>query len=216
MKQRFDLLIFDWDGTLFDSIDWIVHCLQQAARVCGYPVPDAALTCSVIGLSIDGAMAELFPEADPELASRLIEVYRSVYAQEVINETRLFPGVREMLGRLKQGGFRLAVATGKSRQGIDQALAATGTAPLFDAVRCGEESASKPDPQMLYEIMHELKTSSNRSLMIGDSLHDLRMAKNAGIEAVGVACGANSREQLLSMTPLLCLQQTAELLPLLV
>jgi phosphoglycolate phosphatase len=215
MKHRFDLLVFDWDGTLFDSIDWIVECLQHAARVCDCEVPSSTAAKAVIGLSLAEAMAELFPQT-PRPIQRLVDAYQDIYATRDVSRRDLFSGVPQMLETLQGEGYWLAVATGKSRDGLNRALESTAMAPFFDTVRCAEETASKPDPAMLVQIMTELGVDRERTLMIGDSVHDLRMATNAGIEAVGVACGANTRDQLLALNPLIWLGRTTDLQPMLV
>jgi phosphoglycolate phosphatase len=216
MKDRFDLLVFDWDGTLFNSIEWIVDCIQRAALACDCAAPSEATARSVIGLSLDGAMAELFPGVVGPTAQRLVEAYREFYFARAIGEADLFAGVRDMLEALREAGYKLAVATGKNRNGLSRALDATATGALFHTVRSAEETASKPNPEMLLQIMAELEVPRERTLMIGDSVHDLRMALNAGTDAVAVACGANTLEQLLALNPLACLENTAELLTLLV
>lgn len=212
MKNRFELLIFDWDGTLMDSIGWIVHCLQTAAHRAGCPIPTPDAAKEVIGLSIIRAMESLFPEADPELREQLIRAYSQEYASKSLGPGDLFTGVREMLEELNGAGYRLAVATGKTRAGLQKALLATRTEDLFDITRTADETASKPDPKMLQEIMSHLNMAPARTLMIGDSIHDLQMAQNAQISAIGVSCGAHSEEILQQYQPLLCLQQPAELL----
>lgn len=212
MKNRFELLIFDWDGTLMDSIGWIVHCLQTAAHRAGCPIPTPDAAKEVIGLSIIRAMESLFPEADPELREQLIRAYSQEYASKSLGPGDLFTGVREMLEELNGAGYRLAVATGKTRAGLQKALLATRTEDLFDITRTADETASKPDPKMLQEIMSHLNMAPARTLMIGDSIHDLQMAQHAQISAIGVSCGAHSEEILQQYQPLLCLQQPAELL----
>ncbi|MGJ0483088.1 MAG: HAD-IA family hydrolase [Methylomicrobium sp.] len=212
MKNRFELLIFDWDGTLMDSIGWIVHCLQTAADRTGCPIPTPDAAKDVIGLSIIRAMESLFPEAGPELREQLIRTYSQEYASRTLGPGDLFIGVRDMLEELNRTGYRLAVATGKTRAGLQKALLATKTENLFDITRTADETASKPDPKMLQEIMSHLEVAPARTLMIGDSSHDLQMAQNAQISAIGVACGAHSEEILQQYQPLLCLQQPAELL----
>lgn len=216
MKERFDLLVFDWDGTLFNSIEWIVDCIQRAASVCDCAVPSATAARSVIGLSLEGAMAELFPGVRGPTARELVEAYRSFYCARAIGEADLFAGVHDMLDVLRERGYLLAIATGKTRAGLMHALAATSTRTLFDTIRSADETASKPDPEMLVQITAELAVPPERTLMIGDSVHDLRMAMNAGMEAIAVSCGANTREQLLGLRPLACLDHTVELLSILV
>lgn len=212
MKNRFELLIFDWDGTLMDSIGWIVHCLQAAAEQAGCRVPTPEAAKDVIGLSIIRAMDTLFPEAGPELREQLVRAYSQEYASRALGPGDLFTGVREMLEELNGAGYRLAVATGKTRAGLQKALQATGIEDLFYITRTADETASKPDPKMLLEIMSHVDAAPGRTLMIGDSIHDLQMAQNAHISAIGVSCGAHSEEILQQYRPLLCLQQPAELL----
>lgn len=212
MNNRFDLIIFDWDGTLIDSIDWIVHCLQTAGKESGYGIPEAQAAKDVIGLSIANACSTLFPGADQETVTRLTACYQQTYLSRQLSREDLFPGVYEMLAELKQSGYQLAVATGKTRTGLQQALQATDTEDLFCITRCSDETASKPDPLMLHQIMQHTHTPSDRSLMIGDSTHDLQMAMNAQISSIAVSCGAHPEDILQQFNPLMCLQQPAELL----
>ncbi|ATG92021.1 HAD-IA family hydrolase [Methylomonas koyamae] len=215
MKNRFDLIIFDWDGTLMDSVDWIVHCIQQAAAECACDIPSAAAVKDIIGLSIDNATRQLFPGVDTETRQRLAEVYSKAFFSKQIGPTDLFPGVTAMLERLRGEGFRLAVATGKKRAGLDQAIRGTGVADLFCTTRSSDQTASKPDPLMVAEILAELGIDKQRALLVGDSSHDMQMAANAGVAAAGVTCGAHSRETLQQYKPLLCLDYPTDLLELL-
>lgn len=211
MREDTDLLIFDWDGTLFDSIDWIVTCLQQAARKTGLSEPEEREARSVIGLCLKSALETLYPGADEATASRLMANYREVYHTRPLSSLGLYAGVRELLFNLKEAGYQLAIATGKARSGLDPALEVTGTRHFFDATRCADETASKPDPLMLEEILEELAVKPTRALMVGDSLHDLRMAQRAGMRAVGVTQGANERDELMTLSPLLCIADIREL-----
>ncbi|MEI6145777.1 MAG: HAD family hydrolase [Methylococcales bacterium] len=212
MKKRFDLIIFDWDGTLINSIDWIAHCLQQAAIDCNLPIPEVQEAKNVIGLSINKAMHSLFPEVDEQTLNQLISSYSQNYFSRTMSRDDLFPGVYDMLIHLKDQGYQLAVATGKTRAGLTEALEATGTEHLFCTTRCADETASKPDPLMLHEIISHTQTAKERALMVGDSIHDLRMAVNASISSIAVSCGANSASSLQAYQPLLCLEQPTELL----
>jgi len=212
MKNRFDLIIFDWDGTLINSIDWIANCLQDAAAQCDRPIPETQAAKDVIGLSIHKAMATLFPQADEQTQEKLIACYSQKYFSKQISQDDLFPGVYEMLVRLNKAGYQLAVATGKGRVGLKAALKATGTEELFCITRCADETASKPDPKMLNEIIQQTNNEKERCLMVGDSIHDLQMAINAHISSIAVSCGAHSTEFLQQYSPLLCLQQPTELL----
>jgi phosphoglycolate phosphatase len=211
VREDTDLLIFDWDGTLFDSIDWIVSCLQQAAQKTGLPEPGIRNARSVIGLSLQSALETLYPGEDPATASRLVAHYREVYHTRPLSNLALYEGVRELLEDLKGAGYLLAIATGKARSGLEPALDITGTRHLFDATRCADETASKPDPLMLVEILEELEVPASRALMVGDSLYDLRMAQRAGMRSIGVSQGANDHEELLTLSPILCVEEIREL-----
>ncbi len=212
MKNRFDLIIFDWDGTLANSIDWITHCLQHAAGQCGIAIPEAQAAKDIIGLSLNKAMQTLFPEIDQQTQMQLVACYSQRYNSKQMSREDLFPGVYDMLVQLNKSGYQLAVATGKTRVGLQKALQATETEELFCITRCSDETASKPDPRMLHEIIQHTHTAKGRALMVGDSIHDLQMAINAPISAIGVSCGAHSAESLQQYNPLLCLQQSTELL----
>lgn len=212
MRNRFDLVVFDWDGTLFDSIGWIVECLQRAAYDCGLAVPTEREAKAVIGLGLNEAMEALFPGYPPATSLRLAESYRGFYGGRATGPDSLFSGVAEMLAELKECGYRLAVATGKTRSGLNHALDLTRTEKLFHATRCADETASKPSPQMLFQLMYELEVDAEKTLMVGDSLHDLRMAQNAGVAAIAVGCGANDRVELARLCPFACIERTTDLL----
>jgi len=216
MKSRFDLLVFDWDGTLVDSIDWIVHCIHQAARECAYDLPSEQACKNVIGLRLDEALSRLFPDATAATEKQLIRAYQSTFRSRSMTRNDFFQGVYELLQQLKRDGYTLAIATGKTRDGLRKALEATDTSTLFTATRCADETASKPNPMMLFQLMKETGIDSSRTVMIGDSIHDLQMARQADIESIAVSCGANSEDDLKRQNPLLCLQTTSELLEILV
>lgn len=211
MTRDFELLVFDWDGTLADSITWIVECIERAARFCRLRVPVVEDSKRVIGLGLGEAMAVLYPEVSSSTRSRFCTVYRDYFRSREMTPDHLFDGIVEMLGRLKSRGYKLAVATGKTRTGLETALVSTGVAGLFDATRCADETASKPDPLMLCELMSELRVSNHATLMIGDSVHDLRMAQNARVEAIAVSCGADSPTRLSELAPLFVLDHTTDL-----
>ena len=215
MKNKFDLIIFDWDGTLINSIDWIVSCMQKAAANCALDIPVDTAARDVIGLSLKNAVSALFPGIDKQAEAQLIESYSRLFFSKQTVQEDLFAGVFEMLVKLKTAGYQLSVATGKTRTGLQKALQGTGTADLFCTSRCADETASKPDPTMIHEIMHQLGVDNERTLMVGDSIHDMQMAANAQIASVAVSCGANSAIQLQQYGPLYCLEQTTELLELL-
>ena len=215
MKNKFDLIIFDWDGTLVDSVDWIVQCLTKAAVDHGCIAPNEQDVKDIIGLSIHKALDKLFPDLDVEIRPKLIASYSEVFFSRQISKQDMFVGVDEMLIQLKQSGYQLAVATGKSRHGLNKAMQGTGLEDFFHVTKCADETASKPNPDMLDEIIKEMGVAKERVLMIGDSTHDMQMAINAGVSSVAVLCGANSDQQLQQYKPLLNLQQTSELLQIL-
>ena len=215
MNKKFDVIIFDWDGTLVDSIDWIVECVQFAAKQCNIAIPEQQAAKDIIGLSLANAMRTLFPQINDETEQQLIRHYSAYFFSKKMSRTDFFNGVYEMLDTLKQAGYQLAVATGKSRAGLDRALLATDTQHLFSASRCADETASKPDPLMLDEIISDLGVDRQRVLFVGDSIHDLGMANKAKIASVGVTCGVHNSETLQKYQPLCCLENTVGLLTIL-
>jgi len=215
MKNRFDLIVFDWDGTLVDSVDWIVHCLKKAAGDQGCVIPKEQDVKDIIGLSLYKALDKLFPDLDETAQQRMVASYSEAFFSKKITKEDLFVGVNDMLLTFKQAGYQLAVATGKSRHGLDKAMLGTGLENFFNITKCADETASKPSPDMLDAIVREMNVSKERVVMVGDSTHDMQMAINAGIPSIAVLCGANSQEQLQQYNPLLNLQQTTELLKVL-
>ena len=189
--RRFDLIVFDWDGTLFDSTGLIVRCIQAACRDIGTPVPDDMQAAYVIGLGLMDALKHAVPDLPVERYPELGRRYRHHYMAWQ-HEIVLFDGTRDMLQTLKARNHWLAVATGKSRHGLNEALASAQLGPLFDSTRTADETASKPDPLMLLELMAELGAEPSRTLMVGDTTHDLQLAVNAGVACVGVSYGAHT------------------------
>lgn len=209
-RKQFDLIVFDWDGTLMDSTVAIVRCIQAAARDIGLPVPSDEAASHVIGLALPEAMQAAVPEATPALYPRLVERYRYHFLTKD-HELVLFKGVREMLTELSQQGYFLAVATGKSRVGLNRALNAAGLLSVFDATRCADETFSKPHPAMLQELTRELGQDMRRTVMIGDTTHDLLMARNAGAAGIAVEYGAHPVDQLQACRPLYSAKTAVEL-----
>ena len=189
----FDLIAFDWDGTLFDSTAIITRCIQAAVRDVGGTVPTDAAASHVIGLGLMQALAYAAPDVPKEKYPELGSRYRHHYMAHH-NDISLFDGVLSMLIELKARQHWLAVATGKSRQGLDAALRAVELQGVFDASRTADETAGKPHPRMLLELMREFGIDPSRVLMIGDTTHDLQMAVNAGCSGVGVSYGAHQPE----------------------
>jgi phosphoglycolate phosphatase len=209
-KKQFDLIVFDWDGTLMDSTATIVTCIQAAAKDLGLPIPDNRAASYVIGLGLEDAMQAALPGLDPKSYPRMAERYRYHYLTKDKGLT-LFDGVREMLAELSQQGYFLAVATGKSRVGLNRALDAAKLLSVFDATRCADETFSKPHPAMLQELTRELGQDMQRTVMIGDTTHDLQMAINAGAAGIAVHYGAHPSEQLQPLNPLYSANSVQEL-----
>jgi phosphoglycolate phosphatase len=208
--RRFDLIAFDWDGTLFDSTGLIVRCIQSACSDIGADVPSDEAAAYVIGLGLHDALKHaapgLAPERYPELGAR----YRHHYFARQ-HELMLFDGTLAMLQALKAANHWLAVATGKGRRGLDEALAHSQLHGVFDATRTADQTASKPHPMMLLELMAELGATPQRTLMIGDTTHDLLLARNAGVASVGVSYGAHEPEAFDDYGPLFVAHSTREL-----
>ncbi|MCG1053974.1 HAD-IA family hydrolase [Mycetohabitans sp. B5] len=202
-RKQFDLIVFDWDGTLMDSTAHITRSIQRACRDLGLPVPDALSASYVIGLGLRDALQIAAPTLDPIDYPRLAQRYRFHYLSGDPH-IELFAGVREMLDELRGAGYLLAVATGKSRVGLNRALDSVRLMTMFDATRCADETFSKPHPAMLHELTRELGQGATRTLMIGDTTHDLQMAANAGAAAVAVSYGAHPAEQLVKLEPRFC------------
>lgn len=210
MPKQFDLLVFDWDGTLMDSAGAIAFSIQAASRDVGLPVPSDSEARHIIGLGLNEAIAALFPELPRSDYAALVERYRHYYLSQD-TEILLFSGAAETIAALHEEGFLLAVATGKGRSGLDRVLEQTGLGPYFHTSRCADECFSKPHPCMLLEIMEELGVPQAKTLMIGDTSHDLQMANNARVSAVGVCYGAHPRDGLLALSPLACADDFGEL-----
>lgn len=199
-------LIFDWDGTLCDSISRIVESMTAAAKLTGLAVPGEQAVRDIIGLGLPEAIATLFPDLDePWLAEKLRQAYSEQYVALEQQPASLFPGVMDALEDFRAVGFKMAVATGKSRRGLDRVLAAHGLTGFFDMTRCSDETLSKPHPRMLEEILNRLETPASCALMLGDSEFDIRMARSARVRAVAASYGAQSREHLLQCGPEHCI-----------
>jgi phosphoglycolate phosphatase len=195
----YDLVIFDWDGTLMDSTRLIATSLQSACRDVGIAIPSERDAMFVIGLNIEDTFRHVAPGLDPDGRARVAERYRHHFLANE-HEAPLYDGVREMLADLHGRGRRLAVATGKARRGLDRALEATGLKPWFEATRCADEGFAKPHPGMLLMLLDLTGVEPQRALMIGDTTHDLELAANAGVDAVAVSYGAH-HEELLATRP---------------
>ena len=209
--RQFDLIVFDWDGTLFDSTALIVQCIQAAAADVGADVPSDAQAAYVIGMGLVEALKLAVPGLATEHYPALAQRYRHHYFRRQ-HELSLFAGTLDMLHALKARQHRLGVATGKSRRGLDEALHTVQLRGLFDATRTADETTSKPHPRMLLELMAELGCAAERTLMVGDTTHDLQLAANARAASVAVSFGAHEREAFEAYTPRFVAHSTAELL----
>ena len=200
MSNRFDLIVFDWDGTLMDSAAAIVRAMQAACGDLGLPEPPEERARHVIGLGLRDALEHAVPELQAADYPRMVERYRFHYLS-ADHELTLFPGTQEMIRELADMGRLLGVATGKSRVGLNRALDHSRLGGLFHSTRCADECFSKPHPAMLEEIMDELGVRRGRTLMVGDTTHDLNMARNAGVAGLAVSFGAHPRDALAEAAP---------------
>jgi phosphoglycolate phosphatase len=210
MARRFDLVVFDWDGTIVDSTSMIALCIQKAAADLGLTVPTLEQASHVIGLGLHDALAR----AVPELTAGRIEEFSARYRHHWFareHEIVLFDGIRDMLVEVAARDVQMAVATGKSRRGLDRAFDQTGLGTFFESSRCADETHPKPHPAMLLELSEELAVEIDRIVMIGDTTHDLEMAAAAGAAGIGVTYGAHPRHQLAACEPLVLASDVAEL-----
>lgn len=210
MTKRYDLIVFDWDGTVMDSTAVIAGSIQAACRDLGLNVPSDEAARHVIGLGLAQALRHAVPDAPEEMYEPLVERYRHHFlAQDLA--IPLFDGARETIAELHADGYWLGVATGKSRAGLDRVMDSSDMRGYFHATRTADQTFSKPHPAMLFELMEELAVSAERTLMIGDTSHDVLLAQNAGVDVVAVAYGAHPAEQLQALEPLALVGDFAEL-----
>jgi phosphoglycolate phosphatase len=207
------LLIFDWDGTLSDSKAKITQAMQFAAQDMGWNPLDDHHIHNIIGLGLPEAIHQLYPDIDLSGRQRLREAYATHFLS--LDEARpsdFFPGVMDTLGRLKSEGHTLAIATGKSRKGLDRIFDVLGVADFFHSTRCADETASKPDPLMLVELLHEFGADAQGAVMVGDTEYDMEMARRINMPRIAVSYGAHHIDRLHSYRPALCLDQFDQLL----
>ncbi|MCF6434234.1 HAD-IA family hydrolase [Pseudoalteromonas sp. MMG022] len=208
--MQYKLVIFDWDGTVMDSVPKIVNTLKLAAKSVGVAIPSDERAAAIIGLSLDKAVATLFPHEQAHWAA-LAQAYQHQYKHGDNTDTPLFEGAEEYIRSLKAQGVLLAVATGKGRSGLENMLAKSGLGDCFVTTRTADDAKSKPDPDMILQILAELDIEPEDALMIGDSLLDMKMAQNSGIDAIAMSCGAASVEQLEQSCALAICEGYAEL-----
>ena len=211
MQNDYKLLIFDWDGTLADSIGRIVTAMHIAAQRAGRPERNDEAVKGIIGLGLPEAILTLYPDMTPEQVVSFRQHYADVYIAMDARPSPLFAGVKDSLEAFRAEGYRLAVATGKARRGLDRVLKANGWEDFFDITRAADESASKPDPLMLNQMLAHCDVRPEHALMVGDASFDLLMARNAGIDSVAVGYGAQSMQSLLAYEPRLAIERFTEL-----
>ena len=200
--SRYQLLIFDWDGTLADSEHRIVSAVRQAIIDLGLPERSHEQIRNVIGLGMQECLETLFPGVEPERHAGFINTYRKHFTIRNDAPVALFPGVDEVLRALASRGHTIAIATGKSRRGLDRELKESGLGELVKVSRCADESPSKPNPQMLEDLLELAMISPHEALMVGDTTYDMQMARDAGVARVGVSYGAHEKSRLLEFGPL--------------
>ena len=206
------LIIFDWDGTLSDSADKITLCMQQAADALGLPVLADDKIKNIIGLGLPEAIATLYPEIDQGDIGAMRDEYARHFVSSDEIPSPLFPYVANTLERLKTEGHTLAVATGKSRKGLNRVFGKSEVSSLFDASRCADETASKPHPKMLYELLSEFRAPVDRAVMVGDTEYDMEMAVRANMTRVAVTYGAHDVSRLRNFEPALCVDRLDQML----
>lgn len=199
--QHYKLVIFDWDGTLMDSVDRIVSSMQSAAKTVGLAIPSNDEVKQIIGLSLTTALEELFLGITPEQVEAMLIQYKYQYLEGDTTPTPLFDNAIALLTKLQQKDKYLAVATGKGREGLNRVLRVSETSRFFHTTRCAGEMPSKPDPQMLHSILAELDVAPHEAIMIGDTSHDLKMAQNAGVDSIAVTFGVHSKQVLEQYKP---------------
>lgn len=214
--KEYKLVIFDWDGTLMDSVARIVSSMQAAASCCQLAIPTATQVKEIIGLSLPIALERIFPLGSEKQLSAMLEQYKYQYVDGDNTPTPLFENALSLLTALKLENKLLAVATGKGRQGLQRVLSVTDTEHFFHASRCGGEALSKPDPQMVLSLLKELNVLPEHAVMIGDTSHDMAMAQAAGVDRIGITLGVHDRGVLNRYQPKAVVDSLAELQQLLV
>ena len=204
--MHYELIVFDWDGTLMDSEGRIVSSLRSAIADTGLPKKEDVELANIIGLGLQESLEALFPDGSQRDYDDLVESYRHYFLDADPTPTQLFDGVRETLELLRDNGYWLAIATGKARRGLTEVLQKTGLAGFFHATRCADETFSKPHPHMLLEVMDEMGIEADKTLMVGDTEYDLLMAKNAGVKSIAIGHGVHDEQRLLECEPIVLVE----------
>ncbi len=212
--RPYDLVIFDWDGTVMDSTGRIVSCMQLAALDLELPSLADPVVCSIIGLGLPEAIATLYPQLDDAGIVAMRDRYAFHFIAAEQTPSALYPAAEQVLTHLRESGFKLAVATGKSHKGLQRVWGNTGLDRYFHASRCADESQSKPPPAMVLELLETMAVPPERAVVVGDTTFDLEMARAAGVDRIGVSYGAHPVEQLLPGEPLAVIDRLDQLLPL--
>lgn len=205
--RDYRLIIFDWDGTLMDSANKIIRCFEKASADVGIDYPGDEAVRNIIGLGLKESLDVLLPEADHAVRDQVVERYRLHFLERDDTEMPLFEGVEEGLDRLRTAGYRLAIATGKARQGLARVLNETGLGSHFVATRCSDEALSKPHPRMVHDILSETSTEPDQAIVVGDTVYDIQMAHNAETDALAVCYGVHDRKRLLAEGALDCVAE---------
>jgi len=211
MQTKFELLVFDWDGTLMDSVEHIVAALIAAAKDINAPERHHTELRDIIGLGLSEALERLYPDMNDNEISNLCDRYRYHFVEASTVQSALFSGAEQMLQRLQTKDLKLAVATGKARVGLQRVFDDTGYGNFFHSSRCADESGSKPQPHMLHEIMQELDVPPEKTIMIGDTAYDMEMASNAGTSSLAVSYGVHDCQRMGQFSPLDCVHSIEEL-----
>lgn len=207
LKNKYSFVIFDWDGTLMDSTARIVSAMQASAKIAELPIPSEKSVRNIIGLSMDAVMDQIFPDANLSLREKLFGIYRKQYVEDDPTPSPLFSGSLSLLNWLKEKQIPIAVATGKARVGLQRVLDEVALTDFFDFTICADEAQSKPHPEMVSYLLNKANKNADETLLLGDSIHDLKMANNAGIDSVGVTSGANSFDELKQHQPITILER---------
>jgi phosphoglycolate phosphatase len=210
--MKYKLVIFDWDGTIMDSVSRIVSCVKSVQRRAQLPLSSEQAIKDIIGLSLDKALLALYPGLSGQQLCRMIEVYREEYIENDVTPTPIFDQLESLLIELKQHGVKMAVATGKGRTGLNRVIAVSGLSHYFCDTVCASEANSKPDPQMINMLINRVGISRSDVVMVGDSTLDMSMARQAGVDAIGVTYGAHTREVLAQHDPIAIVDSAAALL----
>ena len=204
-KRRYELIIFDWDGTISDSVALIAECMQLTAVEHQLPMPTSQQAANIIGLGLKQAIKTLFPPADEQLIDMLSQSYSKYYRQKSQGPSHFFPHVIETLKSIKDSDYLIAVATGKSQAGLNRELNASGLEGFFDATRCADQTASKPDPLMLKQLLDQFNLGAEQAIMVGDTEYDMEMAARIEMPRLAVSYGAHAPERLIAYQPVACI-----------